>query len=120
MTELSSPWVTDQNLSPDRVQELHKICNSMQVVSDNFYQNAICIGNHAFIEFCGLMNEYIKACRDAIDKDIDFAQANVHTGLPLPLASYQIDYIFEKFGCIYGESFAAHLNQQKGNQLNEP
>lgn len=115
MTKLSSPWTNDCTLSHDRVQELHQICNSMQVVSDNFYQNATRIGNHAFIEFCGLMNEYIKACRDAIGKGIDFTQANVHTGLPLPLASYQIDYIFEKFSCIYGESFAAHLEQQKGN-----
>lgn len=95
-------------LSPDREQELHQICNQMQVVSDNFYQGAIHTGNHAFIEFCGLMNEYIKACRAAINKDIDFTEANIHNGVALPLEPYHLDYISEKFNCIYGQSFAAH------------
>jgi hypothetical protein len=109
MTELSSPWVTSHSLSPERQQELHQICDQMQAVSKEFYVRATHIGNHAFIEFCGLMNEYIKACRDAIAKDVDFTQANVHTGKPLPLTDYQLDYIAEKFSCIYGESFAAIL-----------
>lgn len=110
MTELSTPWVIDQEtLSPDRKQELIEICEKMRSVSNDFYMQAIHTGNHAFIEFCGLMNEYINACRDSINKDIDFTQANIHTGVALPLAPHQIEYIREKFNCIYGESFAAHV-----------
>jgi hypothetical protein len=92
-------------LSPERKQELHHICNSMQVVSDQFYKGAINTGNHAFIEFCGLMNEYIKVCRNAIAKDIDFTEANIHSGTALPMTPYELDYAREKFECIYGASF---------------
>lgn len=114
MTKLSSPWVASHTLTPDRIAELDQICDAMQATSNTFYQSATHIGNHAFIEFCGLMNEYIKACRDAIREGIDFTQANVHTGLPLPLQEHHLEYIQEKFSCIYGDSFAAII--PKGNQ----
>jgi hypothetical protein len=95
----------DTTLTDTRKQELKEVCNKMQSVSNTFYSGAVMTGNHAFIEFCGLMNEYIKACYDSIEKDVDFTQANVHTGKALPLAPYQLDYITEKFDCIYGGSF---------------
>lgn len=37
----------------------------MQDASDAFYRSAVSIGNHPFIEFAGLMNQYITACRAA-------------------------------------------------------
>jgi len=37
----------------------------MQDASNAFYRSAVAIGNHPFIEFAGLMNEHINACRQA-------------------------------------------------------
>jgi hypothetical protein len=94
-------------LTDIRKQELREICSRMQSTSNTFYSGAVMTGNHAFIEFTGLINEYVKACYDSIEKDVDFTQANVHTGKALPLAPYQLEYIAEKFDCIYGGSFKA-------------
>lgn len=82
-------------------QDLRAIIHQMQTTSSMFYANAVSIGNHPFIEFCGLMNEYIKACEAAAAKGIDFTECNTHTGQHLPLESHQIDYINEKLECIF-------------------
>lgn len=76
----------------------------MQKASDAFYRDAISIGNHPFIEFAGLMNEYISACRAAHAKGIDFTQCNVHNGVVLPLHPVMSDYIIEKLECIFSGS----------------
>ncbi|EJE50484.1 hypothetical protein PMI14_04821 [Acidovorax sp. CF316] len=60
-----------------------------------------CVRNHSFIEFAGLMNEYITACRAANTKGIDFTQCNVHNGQILPLHPVMSDYINEKLECIF-------------------
>lgn len=73
----------------------------MQDASNAFYRDAVAIGNHPFIEFTGLMNEYIKACRDAHKKGIDFSDCNTHSGRKLPLHPVQSDYINEKLECIF-------------------
>ncbi len=73
----------------------------MHVASSAFYRAAIQIGNHPFIEFTGLMNEYIKACEDAHKAGIDFSECNTHGETDLPLASFRIAYINEKLECIF-------------------
>jgi hypothetical protein len=73
----------------------------MKEASSVFYAQATRIGVHPFIEFCGLMNEYIKACEDAHAQGIDFSEFNTHSGKQLPLKSYMIDYINEKLECIF-------------------
>lgn len=73
----------------------------MQETSDAFYRSAVSIGNHPFIEFAGLMNEHILACRAAHAKGIDFTQCNVHNGQTLPLHPVMSDYINEKLECIF-------------------
>lgn len=73
----------------------------MKAVSEAFYYNAIRIGVHPFIEFCGLMNEYIKACRSAHEKGIDFSECNKHAGNHLPLEDHEIRYLNEKLECIF-------------------
>ena len=75
--------------------------NSMRATSALFYANAVRIGNHPFIEFCGLMNEYIKACEIAHKSGIDFSECSAHSGQPLPMKSYMIDYVNEKLNCIF-------------------
>lgn len=73
----------------------------MAKASSVFYATAIHIGNHPFIEFTGLMNEYIQACRDAHAMGIDFSECNTHSGSDLPMADFRINYVNEKLECIF-------------------
>lgn len=73
----------------------------MQEASDAFYRSAVSIGNHPFIEFAGIMNEYITACRAAHKEGIDFTQCNKHNGQALSLHPVMSDYINEKLECIF-------------------
>jgi len=81
----------------------------MSAASKCFYTCATEIGNHPFIEFTGLMNEYITACHMAHAQGIDFTECNTHTGQDLPLQSFQVAYINEKLECIFtGRSVMSH------------
>lgn len=86
-------------------EERAVMLRGMRAVSDNFYAGAVRVGVHAFIEFCGLMNEFIKLCEEAHAKGIDFTMANVHTDQHLPFQPHHIAYVYEKLECIYGEPF---------------
>src|SRR3989344_2021999 len=61
----------------------------MQEASDAFYRSSVTIGNYPFIEFAGLMNEYITACRAP------------HNEQALPLHPVMSNYINEKLECIF-------------------
>jgi hypothetical protein len=80
---------------------------SMRRTTDAFYRAAIVSGVHAFIEFCGLMNEFIEVCRDADADGVAFENANVHSTSVLPLRAIRAAYLAEKLKCIYGPSLAA-------------
>lgn len=73
----------------------------MQQLSDAFYRVATSIGVHPFIEFAGLMNEYIKCAREAHDSGIDFSACNTHCSQDLPMYPHSINYINEKLECIF-------------------
>lgn len=81
--------------------ELKAILDNMRDISGRFYASAVHVGNHPFIEFCGLMNEYIECCRDAMKDGIDFTDCNTHTGRPLPINSIRMKYLNEKLECIF-------------------
>lgn len=86
----------------------------MDVVSTAFYNAAVKIGNHPFIEFSGLINEYIKACEAAHQAGIDFSECNTHSGEHLPLESYMVSYVNEKLQCIFtGRSVMSHTPKPK-------
>lgn len=87
-------------------EERETILAKMRAVSAAFYAGAVQTGAHPFIEFCGLMNEYIKVCESAHQKGIDFTQANTHSGKALPMETYEAAYIGEKIGCIYGPTLS--------------
>lgn len=78
-----------------------EMIRGMQAASDTFYASAVRIGNHPFIEFAGLLNEYISACREAAANGVDFTACNTHNAQHLPLHPHQIDYINEKLECIF-------------------
>lgn len=73
----------------------------MRIASKHFYAAAIAIGNHPFIEFTGLINEYINVCEQATASGVDFTECNTHSDKELPMAAHQINYINEKLECIF-------------------
>jgi hypothetical protein len=83
-------------------EQREEILQKMQAASNGFYSVAVRTGCHAFIEFCGLMNEFIVVCREAEKAGIDFTTANTHTGQTLPFAEHNAEYLGEKLNCIYG------------------
>ncbi len=83
-------------------EERAQILKRMRSASAAFYVAAINAGCHAFIEFTGLMNEYIKLCEQAESAGIDWVHANVHGGEHLPFLPHHIAYLNEKLECIYG------------------
>lgn len=82
-------------------EERELMLQQMDALSSMFYRGATKIGNHPFIEFTGLMNEYIKCCREAHKQGIDFTECNVHTGIELPMRPFEVAYVNEKLECIY-------------------
>ena len=72
-----------------------------------FYTAAQRIGNHPFLEFAGVMAAYVNSCRRAHADGIDFTECNVHSGSPLPIASFEIGYLNEKLNCIFGGRIVA-------------
>lgn len=73
----------------------------MREASNVFYGLAVQAGCHPFIEFTGLMNEYIKCCERAHGEGIDFASCNKHAGQHLPMHGHEVDYVNEKLECIF-------------------
>ena len=67
--------------APEREQALR----AMRASAEAFYRTAVQIGVHPFIEFAGLMNEYLLACAQAHAQGIDFSECNRHSGQALPL-----------------------------------
>src|SRR5690606_39064603 len=85
--------------------DLRRMLREMEATKNAFYRSATGIQHHAFIEFAGLMNEYIKLCGAALEQGIDFTLTNVHSGrAALPMEDFHRAYIEEKLDCIYGVS----------------
>jgi len=88
-------------------EERQQMLDGMKEVASAFYAAATRIGNHAFIEFTGFMNEYRKLCAEAHAQGHDFTKANVHNGQALfAMEPHHARYLGEKFGCIFETSFA--------------
>ena len=86
---------------------LKKMIDQMHAASDQFYEAAIQIHNHPFIEFTGFINEYIKICETAMSARVDFTETSAHSEIALPMEAYNAAYLGEKFDCIFGPSFRA-------------
>ena len=99
-----------KNPSPEDIvynsKEREEILVKMETTIRTFYGMAASTGCHPFIEFCGLMGEYLKSCQLAHLRGLDFTQANRHSGQALSIETYQANYIGEKLGCIYGPTFS--------------
>lgn len=93
-------------------KELRVCVKGMEAASALFYAAAIRTGNHAFIEWTGLINEYIKLCEAAAAQGIDFRFLNIHCGKHLPMRPHNLHYIQEKLDCIYGLDVLASPGKQ--------
>lgn len=88
--------------------ELRAMLLGMRRASHDFYRSAALIGHHAFIEFAGLMHEYIVLCECALARGDDFTETSVHGGKAvLPMEEHHRRYLSEKLACIYGKSLEA-------------
>ena len=89
-------------------EELAAMIAKMELASSAFYNDARRTGCHPFIEFAGLMNEYINMCREALTQGQDFTETSIHgSGQPLPMKGHHRQYLTEKLECIYGYSLEA-------------
>lgn len=88
--------------------EAQDILARMTNASLAFYAMARQAGCHSFIEFAGLMNEYINVCRDMTAAgDLTWIHANTHSERGVALRAHHISYLAEKLDCIYGASLRA-------------
>ena len=102
-----APWPTFE-------QDAKQTLEAMSRASKAFYAAAVATGCHAFIEFAGLMNEYINICADmSREGDHSWLVANTHTNKPLKMHAFQMKYLTEKLNCIYGPSLRASLEFAK-------
>ncbi|MEG4964652.1 MULTISPECIES: hypothetical protein [unclassified Microcoleus] len=88
----------------DSPQTPEEILQAMTIVANNYYREAIATNCHTFIEFTGLMNEYIKICeRNLKQRGVDFTKTSVHCpGEPkLQIEVWELDYINDKLRCIF-------------------
>lgn len=79
--------------------------NMQRAVAQFYYGWAFPIGCHPFIEFCGLMHVFVQMADQSLKAGIDFSQATAHTGQALIAHDYQVEYLAEKFSCIFGPVF---------------
>lgn len=89
---------------PDSPQTPEEILEAMKIASNNYYREAIATNCHTFIEFTGLINEYIKICeRNLKQRGVDFTKTSVHCpGEPeLQIEDWELKYINDKLGCIF-------------------
>lgn len=96
-------------------EELRAMISGMRAASGAFYRDAVRIGNHPFIEFTGLMNEYIQLCQAALAQGVDFTETSAHGSghSALPMQSHHRKYLSEKLECIYGVSLDALIRPKK-------
>jgi hypothetical protein len=99
------PSLNDPNAVHDDA-ELRAMLQRMRAASSRFYGEACAIGCHPFIEFTGLMNEYLKCCAATLEAGRDFTQASAHAGGRLEMARHSVEYFAEKMNCILGPTLS--------------
>jgi len=87
MTTKKIDWSTEERAA---------LIKAMTHAKDVFYGLAVKAGHHQFLEFAGLMHEYIKLCTEAHEAGQDFYS--------LPMQEHHAEYIAEKLECIYGSA----------------
>jgi hypothetical protein len=107
--------VKDQDKPEELVppEKRAEMLQQMEKLIEAFYWQAFKIGCHPFIEFCGVMGEYLKVAQAAHKAGIDFTNTTAHSGHALPIAPYNARYLGEKIGCIYGPALQQPENRRE-------
>ena len=97
--EHETPCANERHEYTPREREL--MLERMRFAVDTFYSYAQLTNVHQFLEFAGLMSEYVKQCRKLHERGIDFA---TEQGKLFELCDEQHAalYLGEKVNCIYG------------------
>ncbi|WP_261263063.1 hypothetical protein [Laspinema olomoucense] len=84
----------------------------MDKAASQFYQAALGTDCHGFLEFTGLLREYVKICHEFQKNNPhhDFRRCNIHNNHRLHLQPYQREYIHEKLSCIYQDEIFPNSN----------
>ncbi|EGK89276.1 hypothetical protein MicvaDRAFT_1754 [Microcoleus vaginatus FGP-2] len=102
---------------PDSPQTPEEILEAMEAAANNYYREAIATNCHTFIEFSGLMNEYIKICeRNLKQQGVDFTKTSAHCpGEPkLQIEGWELDYINDKLHCIFPDLQLVEIEKTLG------
>lgn len=92
----------------------------MDLAVKRFYGEAVQIGNHPFIEFAGVMVAYLNSCQRAHAAGIDFSMCNGHSGVHLPMESYEVNYLVEKLSCIFNGRVHAAVDEPQEQPCGQP
>lgn len=92
----------------DDVDVKKVIIKEMDVIVDLFYTSTMRIGHRPFMEFAGLMKEYVKICRVADSQGIDYV-----TTEKLPIRPDQLSYINEKLVGIFRGATVLQLEDDR-------
>jgi len=93
---MTQPQAANAITTPAEREEMLAV---MRRAKDSFYFMAVQVGDHRFVEFAGMIGEYIKLCEAAHEKGYDLTELH-HVMRP-----YHAHYVGEKIGCIYGTTF---------------
>lgn len=89
-------------------EALEKIIERMEICTDVFYPMAQRAECHPFLEFNGIMREYIELCRDSLEQNVDFIE-----DWPKSVKLYRLEYMAEKLNCIFGKIFSVATPEQR-------
>jgi hypothetical protein len=74
--------------------------NRANDLARSFYPLGVQTGVHAMIEWCGVMGEHVRILRHAYtEHGIEPDQVDQHSGVPVPVPEYMVEYLCEKLGC---------------------
>lgn len=88
--------------------ELQLMVTQMRQVVSAYYNGAVYTNCHPFIEFCGMMSKYVDICQRMANEGEDFTVTSVHSINPLRVEDHDIEYLAEKFACIFGNTLRAN------------
>jgi len=83
-------------------EEMQEALTKMNSAVNSYYGMAVGTGCHAFIEFTGFLNEWVRICAENMEDGIDFLDADQHSGAVMKMHAYQAEYLAEKFKCVFG------------------
>jgi len=70
---------------------------------------------HAFLEWCGVMNEHLNICEDMIRSGVPAFEMNRHTGNTPDIPGYRLTYMAEKMECIFDGLLEIKPANEKGD-----